>query len=178
MPLSILAREDGWEDESLPRYNRSGPRCSGISVGVLIFRNGKLLLGLRRKPPFGWAPPSGHFETSDFTVIMTAQREVNEETGLRLVSSQLKHEKKHVPNLCSRGTTHHDWFVLEGEAVGEAKPKDDETKELAEVDLSEVAALAQRTDRYHADEIPEAEWQLNPGLEPVWVDMLRELKYI
>ncbi|KOC89305.1 nucleotide triphosphate diphosphatase NUDT15 [Winslowiella iniecta] len=56
-----------------------------IGVGVLIFRDGKLLLG-RRKGSHGadsWSAPGGHLEFGE-SIEQCAQREVQEETGLRL----------------------------------------------------------------------------------------------
>lgn len=56
-----------------------------IGVGVLIFREGKLLLG-RRKGSHGaesWAAPGGHLEFGE-SIEQCARREVLEETGLRL----------------------------------------------------------------------------------------------
>ncbi|HEX2977662.1 MAG TPA: NUDIX hydrolase [Candidatus Babeliales bacterium] len=54
-----------------------------VGVGVLIFHNGKLLLG-KRKNAHGsgtWSPPGGHLEFGE-TPFECAQREVLEETGL------------------------------------------------------------------------------------------------
>ncbi|MTD29055.1 nucleotide triphosphate diphosphatase NUDT15 [Erwinia sorbitola] len=56
-----------------------------IGVGVLIFRDGKLLLG-KRKGSHGagdWATPGGHLEFGE-TPQQCAQREAAEETGLLL----------------------------------------------------------------------------------------------
>ncbi|MDE1186371.1 MAG: NUDIX hydrolase [Pantoea sp.] len=56
-----------------------------IGVGVLIFRNGKLLLG-RRKGSHGagdWSAPGGHLEFGE-TPEECARRETEEETGLQL----------------------------------------------------------------------------------------------
>lgn len=56
-----------------------------IGVGVLIFRNGKLLLG-RRKGSHGagdWSVPGGHLEFGE-SPDMCACREVFEETGLQI----------------------------------------------------------------------------------------------
>lgn len=56
-----------------------------IGVGVLIFRDGKLLLG-RRKGSHGaatWSAPGGHLEFGE-TPDACARRETEEETGLTL----------------------------------------------------------------------------------------------
>lgn len=56
-----------------------------VGVGVLIFRDGLLLLG-RRRGSHGagdWSAPGGHLEFGE-TPQQCAEREVAEETGLRL----------------------------------------------------------------------------------------------
>lgn len=56
-----------------------------VGVGVLIFRDGKLLLG-RRKGSHGagdWSAPGGHLEFGE-TPNECARRETCEETGLQL----------------------------------------------------------------------------------------------
>jgi len=54
-----------------------------IGVGVLVLRNGRVLLGERRGSHGAgtWAPPGGHLEP-DEDVSACAQRELLEETGL------------------------------------------------------------------------------------------------
>ena len=59
-------------------------------VGVLILRQGKLLLG-RRRGSHGagsWAPPGGHIEEGE-RPEETARREVLEETGLMIEDPRL-----------------------------------------------------------------------------------------
>ncbi len=58
-------------------------RIPRIGAGVLVFRNGAVLLG-RRRGAHGadtWAPPGGHLEFGE-SVHNCAVREVAEETGL------------------------------------------------------------------------------------------------
>ncbi|MBK0122389.1 NUDIX domain-containing protein [Pantoea sp. S61] len=60
-----------------------------VGVGVLIFREGKLLLG-RRKGSHGagdWSAPGGHLEFGE-SPDDCARREVLEETGLTLTELQ------------------------------------------------------------------------------------------
>jgi len=62
-----------------------------IGVGVLIWRDKKLLLGKRllngqqKDQAFCWQFPGGHLETNEST-IACAQREVREETGLEIMA--------------------------------------------------------------------------------------------
>ena len=56
-----------------------------LGVGVLLLREGKILLG-RRRGSHGegtWAPPGGHLESGE-GVEQCARREAREETGLEL----------------------------------------------------------------------------------------------
>ena len=54
-----------------------------VGVGVLLVRDGRVLLGERRGSHGAgtWAPPGGHLEDGE-TVEACARREVAEETGL------------------------------------------------------------------------------------------------
>jgi 8-oxo-dGTP diphosphatase len=73
-----------------------------IGVGVLIVRDGNVLLG-RRQGSHGagtWAPPGGHLEFGE-TAEACARREVAEETGLALGAT-------------TRGPWSVDLFVAEG----------------------------------------------------------------
>jgi 8-oxo-dGTP diphosphatase len=56
-----------------------------VGVGVIVIRDGKVLLGLRRGShgAGAWALPGGHLEWGE-TVESCARREVKEETGLDL----------------------------------------------------------------------------------------------
>ena len=56
-----------------------------VGVGVIVIKNGKLLLG-KRKDVHGrgeWGPPGGHLEFGE-TVEDCARRELFEETGIQL----------------------------------------------------------------------------------------------
>ena len=52
-------------------------------VGVMVWKQGRLLLGQRPSPAPCWQFPGGHIEAGE-TVAQCAEREVREETGLRI----------------------------------------------------------------------------------------------
>lgn len=69
--------------------NQGARMSPQIGVGVLIFRDGKLLLG-QRKNSHGagdWSAPGGHLEFGE-SPEACARREVLEETGLQLDALQ------------------------------------------------------------------------------------------
>jgi 8-oxo-dGTP diphosphatase len=91
-----------------------------VGVGVIVLRDGKLLLGLRRGAHGAgtWALPGGHLEFGE-SVEECARREVLEETGLVLVdirrgpwsSDLFPAEQKHYVTLFTIGQ------ALGGDAV-------------------------------------------------------------
>jgi len=96
-----------------------------IGVGVLIFHDGKLLLG-RRKGSHGadsWSAPGGHLEFGE-SIEQCAQREVQEETGLKLDSISIGpytndifvEDKKHYVTL----------FAIAHQPVGEPRLREPE----------------------------------------------------
>lgn len=90
-----------------------------VGIGVFVFRNGKFLMG-KRMGSHGegsWSVPGGHLEFSE-SFEETAQREVLEETGLKIknirfgaiTNDYFKEEHKHYVTI---------WMVSEYES-GEA----------------------------------------------------------
>tara|TARA_B100001989_G_C24449627_1_gene418239 strand:- start:302 stop:772 length:471 start_codon:yes stop_codon:yes gene_type:complete len=147
--------------------------CDNYSVGVVIADdNGRLLLIERKKFPFGFALPAGHID--DFSSPEAcAIGEVKEEVGLTLTEVELIHEKRY-ENKCRRlGGDYHHWYVFKAGFEGEVVPSADETKQVVWADPSTLRSLADRTSEYLAGNIEESEWKKNPGLEPVWVEILQ-----
>jgi len=58
-------------------------RNIGVGIGILVFRDDKILLGDRKnKKHLGWAPPGGHLEEGE-SFEECAARELREEIGMR-----------------------------------------------------------------------------------------------
>jgi len=66
-------------------HGADAQRRTRVGVGVLIVRDGRVLLGVRRGShgAGSWAPPGGHLEFGE-SVEACARREAAEETGLAL----------------------------------------------------------------------------------------------
>jgi len=151
--------------------------CDHTSVGMLVWRNDKLLLIERKKFPFGFAPPAGHVD-GDEDFVTSAKRELQEEVGLETVELKLLIEGKK-NNACRREDgTWHDWKIYQVEVRGEIKRSEDETKQAGFYNKESLLVLADKTEQYLRGEIKEEDWEKSPGLEPVWYEWLKELKII
>ena len=103
-------------------------KCDNKSVGMLVWRDGTLLLIERKKPPFGFAPPAGHID-GDNSFEESAKRELQEEVDLRAQNIKLLIEGRK-ENSCRReGGDWHYWKIYQVEAEGEIKRSEDETKQ-------------------------------------------------
>ena len=91
-----------------------------VGVGVLLVRDGRVLLGERRGSHGAgtWAPPGGHLEDGE-TVEACARREVAEETGLTPGAVMpAPYSVDPFPELGRRYVT---LFVVAPDVVGEAE---------------------------------------------------------
>jgi len=84
-----------------------------------IIKNGKgqILFIKRRTYPFGITIPAGHIDNGE-TSREALDREVFEETGLRVKKAKLFFKEVDVKNSCRAGTDYHDWFAYECETQG------------------------------------------------------------
>ena len=90
------------------------------AVGMLVWRDGTLLLIERKKPPFGFGPPAGHID-GDNSLEESAKRELQEEVDLRAQNIKLLIESRK-ENSCRReGGDWHYWKIYQVEAEGEIK---------------------------------------------------------
>ncbi len=151
--------------------------CDHTSVGMLVWRSGKLLMIERRKFPFGVAPPAGHVDTHG-SFERAASEELTEEVGL--TSTQLTQVLAGArSNPCRRqGGSWHYWRIYEAKAIGTLKPSRSETKSARWYSLNEIAQLLERTQSFQNGQISKSEWEDRPGIEPVWADIFRELGLI
>ena len=96
-----------------------------VGVGVLIFRGGRVLLGLRRGShgEGTWAPPGGHLEFGE-TPEACARREVLEETGLAL--GELSRGPYTVDAFPEAGRHYVTLFVIAESAQGEPRAMEPE----------------------------------------------------
>ena len=156
---------------------KNSKKCDHTSVGILVWRDNKLLLIERKRGAIGFAPPAGHVD-GDSSFEEAARRELKEEVGLEAEDLRLLTEGKK-ENQCRRedGGWHY-WKVYQAEARGEVERSEEETKQASWFDKEELRKLAERTSKYLAQKIPEDEWMRLPGIEPVWYEWFKELKII
>ena len=151
--------------------------CDHKSVGMLVWKDGKLLLIERMKFPFAWAPPAGHLDGNESFEEM-AKIELFEETGLSTKALKLI-DSGRKENPCRRiDGTWHFWQIFEVETEGEINRSLSETKQIGWFGIDEIKKLAERTEEYEAGKISEDDWKKNPGLEKVWQQWLSELKIV
>ena len=148
--------------------------CDHKSVGILVWRRGRLLLIERRRPPFGIAPPAGHVD-EHVSYELAARAELREEVGLQARRLSLLGEG-HKDNPCRRpGGTWHYWKIFEADAQGRVRRSHEETVSVTWYSVPELQALHARTQSYAQADVSDMQWRNNPGLEPVWADWFCEL---
>ena len=148
--------------------------CDHTSVGVLVFRDTKLLLIDRKRPPFGLAAPAGHVDShgevgalESVRFEQAAKEELQEETGLTATRLTLVGEGRK-ENVCRRNDgAWHYWRIYEAEAVGELAPSIDETNGAFWCARDQMQHLLDgKTIRMPYGEV---------ALEPIWKEWFDEL---
>jgi ADP-ribose pyrophosphatase YjhB (NUDIX family) len=159
------------------RLSGSSPEeCDHTSVGLLVWRVGKLLLIERKRPPFGFAAPAGHVDDHG-SFEDAAIAELGEEVGLHVERLKLVIEgRKDNPCRRKHGTWHY-WKIYEAVAPGRVTASHEETKQIRWCSVAELNRLRKQTERYLAGAVTEPQWIRAPGLEPVWREWLAELNY-
>jgi 8-oxo-dGTP pyrophosphatase MutT (NUDIX family) len=158
--------------------------CDHKSVGVVITdQYGRYLLLTRARPPVGRAPVAGHVDEHG-SPRETALAETREEAGLHLDQLRML-DAGHVMNICRRPPSHpthdgHDWTIF-GASVDDAADLRFSALETHGGDWYTAGRLQELVDRtvsYAEGELSEAQWQADPGLEPVWAYWLDRLELI
>lgn len=149
--------------------------CDNTSVGVIITNDaGEYLVFKRATFPPGTAPVAGHVDDHG-TTRQAAEAEVREEVGLTVVSlTEVTTEWR--SNRCRRlpgpHGTGHQWTIYRATVTGHLDPSQRETRNARWISPAEVSALCDRTYRYAAGRLSDAEFAEHPGIEPVWVRWL------
>ncbi len=148
--------------------------CDHTSVGMLVWRDEKLLLIERRKPPYGFAPPAGHVDADD-SFEQAAARELQEEVGLKAATLEVLWEGRR-ENPCRRKDgTWHFWKIYRVHATGEVQSDPTETKQAGWYSISDIAELRSRTGAYLSGDVSDSDWNDRPGLENIWYELSNEI---
>lgn len=131
-------------------------RVMHYSAGAIIRRNGKILMEDRMKEPFGWACPCGHVDEGE-TAEQAVDREIWEETGLKITRKKLIHQEEVPWHFCRRGIQVHYDFVYEADVVGTELKESEEWHSLKWFTPQEIEKLT---------------------LEPIWEYYLSKLGII
>lgn len=167
--------------------------CDNKSVGMIVWKERKLLMIERKKHNPGFAIPAGHQDGDDPETA--ARRELSEEVGL-VAETLLEKCARTLPNTCPReGGTYHLWTIFEvAKWHGDIKASPTETKRYLWADRDEILEFARQLEDYAlrheveliVDNLPEIveitnldqTWQENPGLEPPMYFLFKELGII
>jgi ADP-ribose pyrophosphatase YjhB (NUDIX family) len=103
--------------------------CDHTSVGMIVWKDKKLLLIERKKIPFGFAPPAGHVD-GDTSFESAAIRELKEETGLSTSSMQLLTEGRKDLSCRRLNGDWHYWKIYKMKVDGEIEMNVNETKKI------------------------------------------------
>ncbi len=125
------------------------------SVGAVIEHNGKYLLIDRKEIPLGFAGLAGHIDEGE-EVDNAIAREVEEESGLKVISKELLFEEEILWNYCEIAPAH-KWRLYSCIVEGEVRQNTLETKSIG---------------WYTSDEMQ------NMNLEPVWRYWFEKLEII
>jgi ADP-ribose pyrophosphatase YjhB (NUDIX family) len=123
------------------------------SVGGVIKNDGKYLLIERMKPPFGFACAAGHVYQEE-EAEEAVKREVENETGLKVVNQRLLFEEEVDWNWCKEFIWSHYWYVFECEVEGELDRSLTDTRSLKWYTPEELKELKlEKVWRYFFDKI-------------------------
>lgn len=124
--------------------SRTGPAVPRLGVGAVVCRGDAVLLVRRGAPPFEgeWAVPGGRVEAGE-TLAAAAEREVREETGVRIRAGEPVYTFEHIER-DRNGALKFHYVVVDLAAeylAGEPRAGDD-ARAAAWIDLSAMDRLA------------------------------------
>jgi len=122
------------------------------SVGAIIKKGKKILMFERAYYPFGYACVAGHVKENE-SYKAAIKREIEEESGLKVIKLKKLLEEDVKNNPCSRGFKAHHWVVYEAKCKGSLKPSE-EANNMRFYSIEEIKKL---------------------DLEPVWQHFFRKL---
>jgi ADP-ribose pyrophosphatase YjhB (NUDIX family) len=110
-------------------------------VSTAVFRNGRVLLVLRKNPPYAnhWSLPGGRARPGE-TLEEAARRELYEETSLQVTGKLVRADRFSFPGDTDPGASFTVTVFATSEAIGEPKAQDD-ALEAAWFPLHEIATL-------------------------------------
>lgn len=155
-------------------------RCDNKSVGIIVRnRDGSVAILKRALFPIGYAPVAGHVDADEHggTIEQAAIDEVHEEIGLTITREDLRPTAiagVRFNNRCRRpGGDYHDWWVFTVDHFeGTITPSVEETKGAGWYTEEQLRNFVDRTRNYQTGGITEEEWEADPGLEEMWVEMM------
>ncbi len=155
--------------------------CDHHSVGI-IAKNGKRILIVQwREKPYGYAVPTGHLD-GDIYPEEACIREFQKQTGLKVVGEptpiQLPGERYRRNECGKEGGVYHYWTLFGVQWEGKLNPSKKETIRAEWLTIKQIKSLGERTEKYLGGEITEINWMIQPGLEPIWHEFLKELGII
>ena len=161
--------------------------CDNKSVGIIVRNGENILLITRKNFPVSFALPAGHLDGD--TYEDAAIREAYEETNLQITQLKKVYEAV-LYSPCKRvGGSHHAWHIYEAlEWNGIAQAGSDASlalwtppalvnhyvehtlsfSEKIGVDIGNLSEFVRAVSQ-------NPEWIKNPGLEPVWIILLKKI---
>ncbi len=154
-------------------------KCDHHAVGIIARNEEKILMIQRRGEPYGFGIPARHLDNDNYPKACV--KEFREITGLRVVGAP-----KPVPlpelsrrdNKCERGGDYHFWQIFEVQWEGELAPNTERAIGVGWISIDQIKSMGEKTKKYLDGEVPDGNWMIYPGLEPLWYKFFKELKII
>ena len=151
--------------------------CDNKMVGMIVWKDKKLLLIQNKNAPFGFGPPTSHVDSNP-SFEATALQQITAQLGVTAANLQLLTEGKKQDS-CDRKNSDdgHYWKIYKMKVSGEAV-YNDETKNIVWYSKKQMQHLARRTQLLLEKRITDEEWKQSPGIIPSWYEWLQKLHII